>query len=240
MIAIVPDPVHSHMSLVYDRSVEALQLAAESVGYVIDRYWLPWATPAAKNSSAQQAAKDAGEKDSEPGLLMFRWNGDARQNGEPQNNGSSVLYVFLVSDTSTAGINGEQFSNAVKYVGEVCGPGSAGCGGKSGIRILGPTFSGSLDSLRRLTEHWSNQSFRAYSGTVSTRQAQVSLHVPGFEASQCREGDKGCTEPPLRFRSLVTDSETAVNSFLQSLKDDNQIDCDDHPEVAIFSEAATT
>ncbi len=249
MIAILPDPVHSHMSLVYDRSVEALQLAAESAGYVIDRYWLPWETEGPKSGFPQPAVKNAGETESQPGLLMFRWSGDVAENGEPKNgvpekNGASVLYVFLVDDTSTAGINGIQFSNAVEYVEQVCGLDGQGCGGKAAIRIMGPTFSGSLDSLRRLTEHRTSHSFRVYSGTVSSEQAQESLRGPNFEVATCRQ-DRNCTEaepPHLVFRSLVTDTEAAVNSFVKSLQDDKQIECEDrdHPEVAIFSEAATT
>jgi hypothetical protein len=175
MIAIVPDPVHSHLSLVFDRTVEALQLSAESMNYVVDRYWLPW-QPEVTGSNPPQEAKDNSEKEKQPGLLLFRWNGPA---GDSH---AKVLYVFLVADTSTAGINGSQFRNAVQYVQQVCGkPGApaAGCGKGDRIWIMGPTFSGSLASLRALTEPPPSPEkkpaaaaitpyFTAYSGTVSS------------------------------------------------------------------------
>ena len=98
MIVIVPDPVHSHMSLQFDRSIEALQLAAESRGYVIDRYWLPWSSD---KSPPRLAARER-----QPGVLLFRWDGAKRDAGP------NLLFVFVASDTSTAGINGSQFANA--------------------------------------------------------------------------------------------------------------------------------
>jgi hypothetical protein len=246
MIAIVPDPVHTHMALVFDRSVEAVQLAGEAVNYVVDRYWLPWEPETSGNNPlAQGKAHNA----SQPGLLMFRWNGDVDQSGEagrkgkPGASGASVLYVFLVSDTSTAGINGDQFSKAVDYIQVVCG-GTAGpeCGSSSRIRIMGPTFSGSLSSLRRLTESKAPQLFTAYSGTVSSICALQHQHLLSAPSPECGEPPPAYAPVAnLEFKKpLVNDTETAVRKFLGLLKDGRHIQCGDPPDVAILSEAATT
>ncbi|HST78955.1 MAG TPA: hypothetical protein VLN58_10745, partial [Verrucomicrobiae bacterium] len=231
MMAIVADPVHTHMSLVFDRSVEAITLAAESANYVMDRYWLPW-QPVSTGSS-DESKQDEARTDAEPGLLMFRWNGPAGQTGEPGRNGATLLYVFLVSDTSTAGINGDQFSHAVDYIGEVCGPNHAMCGGTKNISIMGPTFSGSLYSLRRLTETRAPQQFVAYSGTVSSICAQFNQRLlengkiksgsadrysPVAECSASADGYSQL--PNLQFKSMVTDTETAVHRFLDTLQND--------------------
>ena len=66
MMAIVADPVHTHMSLVFDRSLEAITLAAESSNYVMDRYWLPWQPVA--TSSADGSKQDEARTEAEPGL----------------------------------------------------------------------------------------------------------------------------------------------------------------------------
>src|ERR1700757_2168785 len=42
VIALVPDPVHTHLGLLFDRSVEALQQAAQHQSYTFDRAVLPW------------------------------------------------------------------------------------------------------------------------------------------------------------------------------------------------------
>src|SRR6201999_3070295 len=100
MIAAVADPVHSHLALFFDRTIEALQLSGESMKYEMDRYWLPWQMETPGSTTAQTTdAKDKGEREKQPGLLMFRWNGSVDDSSVPQ-----ILYVFLVAETSTAGI----------------------------------------------------------------------------------------------------------------------------------------
>src|SRR5215831_1500329 len=79
MIAILPDPVNSHLALFFDRTVEAIQLAAQDELYVVDRYWLPWdvsppRTDRVDYNSLQAAISRRREKEKQPGLLLFRWN----------------------------------------------------------------------------------------------------------------------------------------------------------------------
>ena len=126
MIATIPDPVHTRLPLVFDRSIEAIQLAAQAMNYAPDRYWLPWnpqGEPEWNNyDSRQKAEQDIEEKEKQPGVLMFRWDG---KNHEAL---AQVLYVFLVAETPTTGINGQQFRNAVDYVQVLCSNvGAAGC-----------------------------------------------------------------------------------------------------------------
>jgi hypothetical protein len=241
MMAVVPDPVHTHMALLFDRSIEAINLASESADYVMDRYWLPW-HPVASSASAEPAEQDSRGTESQPGLLLFRWNGPATQNGEPGNSGATLLYVFLVSDTSTDGINGAQFSRAVNYIQQVCGA-SDGCYGNSrAIRILGPTFSGSLYSLRRLVQSRAPQQFIAYSGTVSSLCALQNQRLLENTRDECPAWPATYSKIAslTEFHSFVTDSETAVEKFLDFLKSGKQISCNGHPQVAILSEAATS
>src|SRR5215471_4079364 len=42
IIATLPDPLHTHFSLSFDRSVEAIQQAAQDEDYDYDSSWLPW------------------------------------------------------------------------------------------------------------------------------------------------------------------------------------------------------
>src|SRR5262245_12678057 len=139
LIAIAPDPIRTHMSLTFDRTLEGLQLAAQDSGYVMDRYWLPWRVQTntdGKDSPDSADAKSREARSSQPGLVLFRNNSPAPL--EPK-----AFFVFLVADTATTGIDGTQFRNAVTYLDQVC----AGCGPDKPVRIIGPSFSGSLDSL---------------------------------------------------------------------------------------------
>ncbi|HEY6307635.1 MAG TPA: hypothetical protein VI488_14375 [Candidatus Angelobacter sp.] len=225
MIAIAPDPAHTHLALMFDRTVEAIQLAAGSANYVIDRYWLPWdaapRTDWADYNSLQRATEDQKQNEKQPGLLLYRWDGKQEVDSNGRAKHAAVLYVFLVTDTSTAGINGEQFSHSVGYVNEVCAQ-AGGCVGDGTIHIMGPTFSGSLDSLRRLTAANAPHSFTANSGTVSSSSAISNQRLP------------------FRFQSMVNETESAVSAFIEELMHDRDIACDGSPEVAILSEAGTT
>jgi hypothetical protein len=248
IIATAPDPVHSHLSLGFDRTIEALQLSGESMWYEMDQYWLPW-QPKLPGTASTQQDQDNSEKEKQPGLLMFRWNGPA-DDSVPK-----VLYVFLVAETSTTGINGTQFRNAVQYVQQVCseaGTSAIGCSNDKHIVVMGPSFSGSLASLRQLSDFVpvltaNRPYFDAFSGTLSSgcaikTQGLPTQHYPPGELLRCSENNIPSPPAHLTLQSLVVDSETVVRSFLVTLKINNAIQCGDgkSSQVAILSEAATT
>jgi hypothetical protein len=243
LIATVPDPVQTNMQLDFDRTIEGIQLAAESVGYVIDRYWLPWPVqPFIEYSdyfSRKAALHDEQEKQKQPGLLLFRWN------RKPSQEKPDTLFVFLVSDTPTTGVNGKQFENALAYIGDVCGP-ATNCG-ENPITIIGPSFSGSLASLRHLTE-LRHEDFYAYSGTVSSACAVSDQGLLGKEEilkpDWCSASPDTAHLRPvaagdkLQFISFMHYTEDALASFtkwLQTIRTEDQ-----HCDIAIFSEAGTT
>jgi hypothetical protein len=230
MIAIVPDPVHSHFALFFDRAVEALQLSGESMGYEMDRYWLPWQPETPASASTQANAEDRSEKEEQPGLMMFRWNGPT----DASDQRPRVLYIFLVSEISTAGMDGTQFRNAIQYIQQVCktSDGRNVCPTGNVVKMMGPTFSGSLASLRSLTKVWQDLKFSVYSGTVSSVCAvddqdifsQTSLKKEGFSPDCINKESKvsplasslalPTPTPNLTFSSMVGDSETAVREFI--------------------------
>ncbi|HKW02589.1 MAG TPA: hypothetical protein VJN96_22375 [Vicinamibacterales bacterium] len=239
IIAIAPDPVRTHMALQFDRALEGIQLAAQASGYVVDRYWLPWSVDADKNSASQpaagtSAAADRQQRLAQPGVVLFRLDASVVSTSP------RLLFVFLVADTPTGGVDGAQFVNAVAHVGDVCGT-LRDCAADGRIRIVGPTFSGSLASLRRLTDASKNL-FTAYSGSVSSlcAMADQGLKAPTAESCQDRKADyKPATS--LVFNSFVHDTESAVQQFVHALQTDGAVEMDcKQPQIAILSEGATT
>ena len=87
LIAVIPDPVQTRLALRFDRAVDAIELAAESMHYVIDRYWLPWEldpkTDWADYASFKEEKKDRETKERQPGLMMFRWDADPKRRRLP-------------------------------------------------------------------------------------------------------------------------------------------------------------
>ncbi len=157
VIAILPDPVHTHFSLNFDRLAESIQQGVQDDGYFYDSSWLPWEKEQASASSV--ADEDTEEmrtraREAQPGVLLFRkrpgrrGDVDAADAEEPYREG---LAVFVVGEEPTTGIHKEQFQNAIEWI-TALQPQSNGTAiaPAHGVSILGPSFSGSLPSLAQL------------------------------------------------------------------------------------------
>jgi hypothetical protein len=233
MIAVIPDPVHSHLALRFDRAIDAIELAAESMGFVLDRYWLPWdldpKTDWIDYESFQAAQKNRDRKERQPGLLMFRWN------AEPEKAPSTVLYVFLVGETPTAGLNAGQFMKAVSYADSLNRPevNPATPPSKTATTyILGPTSSASFASLAGLIKGYPAMRFF----THATARNSLAIHA--------------IMNDQRRFSIFITPALDATHALIQRLATDHAIedkqgkkaDKDQDPmnQVAVLSEASTT
>ncbi len=144
-IAMVPDPVHTHLSLFFDRAMDAIQQGAQQSGWIPDRATMPWDSQEHPESTdyhlrLQQDAYQ-GKKEDLPGLMIFR-----PADAGPKLNTS--LFVFVVGETPTGGVNKEQFRTALQLI--ATGAKAGVSQGTNPLRIIGPTFSGSLYSLAQL------------------------------------------------------------------------------------------
>jgi hypothetical protein len=173
VIASLPDPVHTHMALQFDRSIETIQSSAQANGYLFSRAWMPWDISTHNESTdftvrmAQANYQD--QKEVLPGLMIFQHSGDGGRT-------DSILFVFVVGETPTGGLRIEQFQNALKIRERVL----AGSVPKQDddetkvLRIFGPTFSGSLLSLANVLDHQLHNklsTIQIRSGTISSFRA---------------------------------------------------------------------
>ena len=133
MIAMVPDPVRSHMQLEFDRSVAGIIRGAGADDFSLQRYWFPWTPNSAMQEQSPEAQYQNRLRLNQPAVLIFR---------HTELSQDERLAIFLVSETPTAGPNREQLSNAFKYVRQLQ-RGST----DSQIRIAGPRFSAALPIL---------------------------------------------------------------------------------------------
>lgn len=168
VIAILPDPVHTRLGLFFDRSIEALQQGAQAKGYVFDRAAMPWPRSRPNESKDTDRSEEEKTKQQEnetlPGVLIFR---SGNVGGETSPKGT--LLVFVVGETPTAGLNKPQFRHALRIISNL------NTAAPQPLLVLGPTFSGSLESLEAelQTEKANNgatQTF-VYSGTVTSASA---------------------------------------------------------------------
>jgi len=200
VIAILPDPVHTQLALFFDRSIEALQIAAQKQGYEFDRAILPWEHGVHPDSPDPDVrARDVAarsEREANPGLLIFRKvavtgsaGGSSTSKGSSQLNVSAVppalsgeeapLFVWVVGEAPTSGLRKSQFELARGVVASIRSAATSTTS-PTPLLILGPSFSGSLSSLRfELAQNPAEFTF-IYSGSVTGSSAQTfAVSLPG-------------------------------------------------------------
>jgi hypothetical protein len=226
VIALLPDPVHTHLALQFDRGVEVLQQAAQKKGYAFDRAILPWdraSHPDPEDFRLRLAeTKERRETERFPGLMIFRKSPDqlkANASQQPTKVVSQVnlvvplgaesewkpLFVWIVGETPTGGVHKDQFRNALRIICEIRG----NCQATQPVTgqpflILGPSFSGSLESLsQELKEPAARrtaQELYVYSGTVTDARS-----IRWFEAD---------IPPTGRFASFQENDDHTLEQFL--------------------------
>ena len=150
VLALVPDPLHTNLALDFDRDMEVIQQAAQDEGYTYDSSWLPWQTgnfTSPLPADHQFSAALIKAREACPGVLLFRKS--AFPGGDPSG-AAPVLVVFVVGEQPTGGLNQAQWNKAIELMSDTQGQKPAWpVASDKTLRILGPSFSGSLPSLDR-------------------------------------------------------------------------------------------
>lgn len=135
VVAVVPDPVDSNGRWQFDPLVDALQRAVAESGYVLDRFALPdWVSAADPDGRSATARHER-----EPSAIVFRQiQGNAGRD--------ELLVVFLVYETATAGVHQQALGHAISTTSRW----QKLQGFQDRVRMLGPTYSGSISSIRRV------------------------------------------------------------------------------------------
>jgi hypothetical protein len=139
VVATIPDYVDSESKWIADEALASIQSAAGAALYALDRFLTPgWNT---MNREADGRARRAHE--SEPGALIFKRRPlEYRPTDETSTRRMQLLVVLLVTETATKGLEKQAFAAAAQLVltWQPAGPLT--------LRVLGPNFSGTSQSLR--------------------------------------------------------------------------------------------
>jgi hypothetical protein len=218
LVPMAPDPRLDH-------ALDALQRGFSQSGWLADRVWLPW---------TRQETKGAAPTQNAPGLVLFRreWTDGTR----------TLALVFVVGETPKAGIQKDAFREALNLIADFQPP--APPAGESPapelpapgtlVNILGPSFSGSAESLRVALTSWraerqaaGNQPLRFHAASGSATAAGLDRTFQEMGVSFCRTvvPDNLLQEAALPFLrdrmgwdpsrvALLTESDTAYGSSL--------------------------
>jgi hypothetical protein len=221
VVAILPDPVHTRLGLFFDRSMEALQQAAQKQHYAFDRAVLPWDRNPHSQSmdlkARQEAAAEQEAREALPGLLIFRDGYDPSEDLPTTQVGDCYLhhkplFVFVVGETPTGGVRKKQFRNTLQLLREIRGPQALP------LRILGPSFSGSLDSLASLLRQDAAQPADKNDksrGTGKTALAPIFIYSGTVTGRSTMDHFKGALAPVQgHFASFIENDDYTLAQFI--------------------------
>ncbi len=253
ILATLPDPIDSPFAREFDLLLAAIREAAEHCGYVFDRRYLPW-KPGADDPIHRR----------EPGILLFRAPTDQVAQGlkSPSETppcarpfdipGSKDLAVLIVGERPDTGVQTGALRQALDRWHQAREEAHERANEKgerwpfrpATLRILGPTFSGTRDSLKQGLISWREKHLQHQANTTPEAQPPAVPHIVQFDlvsgsatASSNAETFEGkvFAEPPaggdtrparcghhdgltcFRYRSMaLTDrtSRTALNDYL--------------------------
>jgi len=224
VIAILPDPLHTHLPVLFDELTIAIQEGAQDEKYEFDGSWLPWEDQEKNYTHLddQDQADDRKEKrENQPGIILFRGPADADTSKTPDKPAgtfaklspqySGGLIVFVVGEDATHGLHRAQFRNALAWINKLNPQVFAG---NRRPAILGPTFSGSLASLAQILQEGAQDPNRdpALCPQVAIFSGSVSAKDPADRFVQ--QFSEACAgQPPPVFHSFVQSDQTMLNRF---------------------------
>ena len=211
LIATIPDPHESHLDWLYDAYLESLQRAFASAQYLPDRFWLPAKDDSLRLVTPSKNSVTYPLHDLEPGAMLFR-----------SVDGKELVLLYVIYEIPTSGIHKYAFLAAVRERNRLfksrvfpSAPGEIDT-----LRIIGPSFSGSVESLR-----------------IAIEQAQLvdtTTHVKLVTGAATNVADV-FSRDRVTFRSTVH-TDRAMMSIADVLLHRLNIRAD---EVAVLSESAT-
>ncbi len=194
LIASLPDPVDSYTGWQFDPMLDGIVQAISASDFILDRFYLPGSQPGA---SEDQEALRRQLHDAQPGLVVFkRQVGESsrpddapaaclpnrnRPGGMVTGTGSAQvpvwqdrLVLMIVHENPTAGVHQAALSHAINWAADW--PSTPPC---ESILILGPTFSGTSDSMSRVLElaraRRVSRGIRIVSGSATDPQNKATL-----------------------------------------------------------------
>jgi hypothetical protein len=168
LVATIPDPVETHLGRSFDMSLSATISAFQSQKYVLDGYAFPWKQVAPDKPKAKDEPYGERVYRKTPGVLLFRRDGWRTGYGESPD----YAVVFLVGEAPSYGVQQEAFAVAARcaanynqadevavsdmHLNKPCFEGAepeletkqdARTIAPTRLDVLGPSFSGSMQSL---------------------------------------------------------------------------------------------
>lgn len=233
LVVMVPDPIDSRFAYSFDTAVDAVQLAVESQNYSLDRFWLPWAPTGEQPRWINEKAGDEDESrvgsamtlhEREPGVLLFRGKPDDAKGR------ARLKMVFLIGESSLSGVHKVALARGLRIMRNyeaLKRPGAPA--GARPVRVVGPYFSGSADSLALTLNRWAAGNVPGHGNRVEVVTGSATVVDPGRFKRQAGGAD-------VTFSSTVLPDRYVLKGIVDFLTRTNGSVPD---KIAILSESDT-
>jgi len=186
LIALVPDPIDSSLDLRFDQGIEGIQTALVDQGYLPDRFWFPWKTDAGQQELSRRM----------PGIWLF-----TQTQPRPR-----IKAVLLVGETPKIGVQKAALREAIEFT--LAFPLEAGP--IAPVRILGPSFSGSAYSLKKVLDESGLEPYRGAGSDAATIRSSYRI-VTGSATAKGLEDILG--DRPAFQRTVAPDDALQKQAF---------------------------
>ena len=206
IVMLVPDPLASSLDWMHDSHLTAVRGAMEQAGYVADRSWFP--DPDHRvlvpSRSTPGVRVSLPEPEAFPGILLFR-----------RSTADSLAVILTVGEVPTSGAHRTALLQALRLAAAHRAPAD------DTIRILGPTFSGSVPSLRSVLEGWSPGEregarpvtcIRVVSGAATARG-----NAPLLRRGSCGGAAGEGAAPAVEYLTTLHDDEALQEAMLSAV-----------------------
>ena len=236
LILLVPDPNQTSMSHEFDPTLSAALRATESAGFVARRWSHMPGFPPTKKDASQNGSNPAPARGKETASGTSADQSDEKKSPSPgpkwpaavlsiptsnsDSDPSIRLLTLLVPESPTWGVDQERLASAIDLI-DKHGRLHAKCGHSDSsdhvpcisqpIRIIGPAFSGSIDSLARVLKT------RISSAPRPTDMPSVIIYN-GRSVSPDLEPLKFAQPGAIRFKSTVYTNTQMAKAFRRYLK----------------------
>jgi len=144
MIVTLPDPIDSFTGWQFDPMLDAVAQAVAASDFVLDRFHFPDSDFDGGQTASTQTRSQR-THDGTPGVIVFRSHVQEDVSLDappPPNAGSHRLVLLVVHENPSGGVHVPALTTAIRLILRWTDP-------ENVVRILGPTFSGSTDSIAR-------------------------------------------------------------------------------------------
>jgi len=164
LIATLPNPENPSLRYEFDRYIDSIQLALSHENYMLAKATLPWVDQLSTEGTTPA------QRSRRPGVMLFR-RADTADANHPAR--VSLMVVFVVGETPTAGVNAPALRSALDQIawlrgwrgeGETSAPAhlvdltrndpKEPARNANRIEILGPSYSGSAASIEEVLRSW--------------------------------------------------------------------------------------